>query len=146
MVPNLGESAQPRLNKKEEIPRNVTTLSEHSGESFSSQNRLTKAHRVPVGPMDRFAPILYGGNPQQSLQPTPMVGSVGPQARVNVIQAGMGVVGMANPIMTEALRSSHVQKFSGRAEDFGEFEKQLKLHPRLMYGASGAFCPMRRSC
>ena len=63
MVPNLGESAQPRLNKKEEIPRNVTTLSEHSGESFSSQNRLTKAHRVPVGPTDRFAPILYGGTP-----------------------------------------------------------------------------------
>ena len=141
MVPNLGESTRPRLNRKEEIPRNVTTSSVHSGESISSQNRLAKAQRVPVGPTDRFAPMLYGGTPQQSLQPTPMVGSVGPQARVNVIQAGVGVVGMANPIMTEALRSSLVQKFSGRAEDFGEFEKQWKLHLRLMYGASGGVLP-----
>ena len=48
-----------------------------------------------------------------------------PGARVNVIHTGGGgIVGMANPILAEALKSTRVPKFSGKAEDFGEFEKQ----------------------
>ena len=140
-VPTPGVTVQPRLVKRGGVGKIPNSPSLGSDDSISSQNRLVKAQRVPVGPVDQVPAMFFNSTPQQSLQPTPMVGSVGPQARVNVIHNGMGVVGMANPIMTEALRSSCVQKFSGRAEDFGEFEKQWKLHLKLMHGASGGVLP-----
>jgi hypothetical protein len=83
--------------------------------------------------------------PQQSHFSTPIVKSEMHGARVNVIHTGGGIVGMANPILAEALISTRVPKFSGNAaEEFGEFEKQWKMNLRLMHGASGVISPTMR--
>jgi hypothetical protein len=47
-----------------------------------------------------------------------------------------GIVGVANPLLSEALKNSRVKKFSGRAEDFEDFERQWNFHLKLMASAS----------
>ena len=75
------------------------------------------------GAADRMPSMFFGPTPQSSVAATPVMNPENSRARVNVIQTGGGVVGMATPILSEALRCSKVVKFSGKAEDFGEFEK-----------------------
>ena len=106
----------------------------------STRIRLVRPDRIPIGNENRLGTTYLGATPPQSHFSTPMGRSEMPGARVNVIHTGGGgIVGMANPILAEALKSTRVPKFSGKAEDFGEFEKQWKMHLKLMYGASGGY-------
>ena len=106
----------------------------------STQIRLVRPDRIPIGNEGRLGTTYLDATPHQSHFSTPMVRSEMPGARVNVIHTGgAGIIGMANPILAEALKSTRVPKFSGKAEDFGEFEKQWKMHLKLMHGASGGY-------
>ena len=76
---------------------------------------------------------------------TPATNTEFGQARVAPISGGppmgMGiapqpVMGVAHPMLSEALLHSRIKKFSGRAEDFEQFEKEWNFYLRLMYGAS----------
>ena len=141
VVAHPNSDMPPVVKRHEVVSRDQSsTPSVHSEETNASRRRIVRRDRVPVGPVDRMPPFFFGQTPQASINPTPSMRSEGPQARVNVVQAG-GIMGMANPILTEALRSAKVKKFSGRAADFGEFEKSWNLYLRLMYGASGGPLP-----
>ena len=71
---------------------------------------------------------------------TPVANFSGADARVAPIAAASDVcsscvVGMTNPLVAEAVRSSRVKRFSGRAEDFEDFERSWEFYLRLMHGA-----------
>ena len=58
-----------------------------------------------------------------------------------MIGQGVAVMGVANPLVSEALRASRVRKFSGKAEDFEDFEREWQFHLKLMHGASQGELP-----
>ena len=58
-----------------------------------------------------------------------------------MIGQNTNVVGVANPMLSEALRASKVRKFSGRAEDFEDFEREWNFHLKLMHQASSGMLP-----
>ena len=58
-------------------------------------------------------------------------------ARVNLINQGGEVTGVTHPLTKEALKSAKVRKFSGRAEDFEEWEAEWNQFLKLMHGGQG---------
>ena len=95
--------------------------------------------KVPVGPMGQMTLNQFGS--YSSLASTPNLGPNVPQARVCVLGQGAPVMGVAHPLLSEALRASRVKKFSGRAEDFEEFEREWQFHLKIMHGASPGTLP-----
>ena len=139
----VGEGA-PTLERVRPPPVVVGTPQGSQGSSGGGDQRkkLVRPARVVVGNHGRIAPELYDGTPMSSAYPTPMTGGGPPVARVNVIgQTSGGYMGVTNPIMSEALRNSRVPRFSGRAEDFEDFERQWNFHLRLMSEASNGVLP-----
>ena len=92
-----------------------------------------------MGPMGRVTLDQFGS--YQSSTPTPNMGPQALQARVCVLGQGAPVMGVGHPLLTEALWASRVQKVSGRAEDFEEFERQWQFHLKIMHGASPGTLP-----
>ena len=107
--------------------------------------RIALPERIQIGNSNFAAPHLCFGGIGSSVAPTPASNFDGNWARVAPIGAGppsafsVGapqVMGVAHPMVSEALRISRVKKFSGKAEDFEEFEKSWNFHLRMMQGAS----------
>ena len=110
----------------------------------ASQRRLVRPDRVRVGGRGQMGGEYLTGTPMPGVFPTPTTGPPTqlPGARVNVIgQNGGGFMGFTNPLISEALKNSRVKKFSGRAEDFEEFERQWNFHLKLMASASQGDLP-----
>ena len=93
--------------------------------------------RVPVGGRGK-ANLNHLALSSQASVTTPSVCQDLPQARVNVVQQGVMPQGVKVPkkILADALKGTIVQKFSGRPEDFEDFERQWNLHLKMIYGAS----------
>ena len=102
-------------------------------------SRFVRPERVPIGTSGHI-PLDLLGQPPSSF-PTPNLPNPGHQARINAIGQASGVVGVANPILSEAIKASRVTKFSGKAEDFEDFERQWNFHLKLMHGASNGILP-----
>ena len=110
-----------------------------------SRSRIVLAHRIPIGHGGSSAvhlPSLLGG----SQLPTPVSALGGPEARVAPIIGGAtgfgaagslpACLGLAYPCASEVIRASRVKKFSGRAEDFPDFERQWTYHLRVLADAT----------
>ena len=111
-----------------------------------TRSKLAGPDRIPFRPQ---------GHAMQGLAPFSMAGSVlstplntygGASARIAPISFGganginpAGVMGVTYPMLSEAIKASRVPKFSGRPEDFEDFERRWNMHLRLMYGASPGF-------
>lgn len=99
-----------------------------------------RQERVPVGAAGRVSLDYFAGS-HSSIASPPSVAPGTHNARVCTIGQGAPVVGFASPLLSEALRASRVRKFSGRAEDFEDFEREWTFHLKLMHGASQGTLP-----
>lgn len=100
--------------------------------------------RVPVGAKGHIALDLGyvgGGSRAPSECSRHTFNDTTSQAHVNVIGSGAEVLGIAHPLVTEALKASRLKKFSGRSEDFEEFERQWKQYLKLMYNTNQTSLP-----
>lgn len=88
-----------------------------------------------MGPMGRMTLDPFGS--RSSTASTPMMGSDVPNARVCALGQSAPVMGIAHPLLSEALKASRVRRFSGHPEDFEEFEREWNFHLKLMHGS----CP-----
>ena len=58
---------------------------------------------------------------------------------INMVGQDAGIMGVAHPLLGEALKASVVKKFSGKCEDFEEFERSWNHRLKLLYsGGRGA--------
>ena len=104
--------------------------------SGSQSSRLVKPEKIPVGNMGQIPIDLGWGS--SSASSVVSVGE-GPRTVVNVVGQDSGVVGVAHPILGEALKASEVKKFSGKCEDFEEFERAWNHRLKLLHsGGRGA--------
>ena len=102
------------------------------------------AHRVPVGSQGILPDYGLGGSPLSSpafLTPTSSPSSRGSKARVNVIGGGGDTVGITHPANQFALKTTKVPKFSGRSEDYVEWENQWTQFLGLLHGGGKSTLP-----
>ena len=113
--------------------------------STATRSKMKRPPRIPIGTQGMPGTGLVPGM-LNSASPTPVGSLGGPAARIAPILGGatlgaMGVglsscMGTAHPMVAEAIRASRVDKFTGRSEDFEEFERRWNWHLRLMSEAS----------
>ena len=98
--------------------------------------RIVRAQRVPVGTRGMVPDLGFGGSGTSTPTSSSLQSliSLQNQARINVIGQGQEVMGVAHPLVKAALKSVKVNKFSGRSEDFEEWEMSWNQYLRLMYG------------
>ena len=111
------------------------------GTRAGAKSRITRQEKVPVGSRGHLSLDCLGMTPMSSVPSFPPSALQNAQARVNMIGQNPTVVGVANPLLSEALRASRVRKFSGKAEDFEDFEREWVFHLKLMHGASQGVLP-----
>ena len=83
----------------------------------------------------------FGITPITSVASDPKFAPDAQFARVSMVGQAQAVVGVADPILAEALRASQVRKCSGKAENFEDFEREWNFHLKLMHGASRGTLP-----
>lgn len=100
---------------------------------------LSKPDRVPVGMYGRIP--MHDGVESMAGFSTSKFSGEGPgltSARINALGGVEPIfVNASHPLQAESLRRHKVKKFSGRCEDWEDFERDWNLYLRLMFG-SGA--------
>ena len=127
-----------------EVPKkaNTPTPSESSsGTGGGARSRIVRQGRVPVGPKGRLPLDCLGASSEPSSVSFASPNLNLPQARVNAIGQMSNVVGVTNLLLSEALRATRVRKFSGKAEDFEDFEREWNEHLKIMHEASQGTLP-----
>lgn len=130
------------FSKVENLGFSTPTPSQPSGigGGGGQKSKILRQERVPVGNMGRVPLDAIVDLNDRSQNSTPAVPFTS-VARVNMVGSGPAVMGVANPLLSEALRASSVRKFTGRAEDFEDFEREWNFHLKLMFGATQGTLP-----
>ena len=131
---SLGTSQQrPEVNQGP--PQGPAGYARTPGLSLPRQGGLTRPERVPVGTYGRFQGAYDGGESVMGYSTSHYSGE-GPgltSARVNAIGGGDSVVmATSHPLQAESLRHHKIKKFSGRCEDWDDFERDWNLYLQLV--------------
>ena len=108
------------------------------------ESRLVMSQRVPVGGRGIVPDYGLGESPLSSPSFSSLARSASSgasKARINVIGPGSDVVGIAHPLMKAALKSAKVSRFSGKSEEYEEWENSWNQYLRLVHGGGETVLP-----
>lgn len=129
---------RPTLQNTSEPPRGQVNMVGGNGAFKSPQITRTGAppphlvmpEKIPIGTYGQLPLDLgWASSSNSSLSSF----NHGTRTAINMVGQESNVMGVAHPILGEALKASEVKRFSGRCEDFAEFERAWNHRLKLLY-------------